>query len=415
MECALDKETYRYWKMRIWLSLFIGYAFYYFTRKSFVFAMPGLIEELGYDKAQLGIMSTLFAISYGASKFFSGILSDKSNPRYFMAFGLFVTGVVTIFFGLSSSILLFAVFWSLNGWFQGFGWPPCVKYLTQWYPQAERGSWWSSWTVSQNVGSFLIPWIVGFTLFLFGGWRMGMFVPGMMAIACSFYLLYRLPDSPESVGLLPVEEQTSEKAPSQVKEVLKNKGIWMLAAAYFFVYIIRSGVGDWMALYLIEEEGYAKLSANGIASFFEAGGFLGSLCSGWISDRLFQAKRGPVNLIFAVALIAFLPLFWFFPYIRPLTLFLVGFAVFGPQVLIGVAAAEMVNKKAAATATGLIGWIAYLGSALAGYPLGKIIDTWGWYGYFVLLSAASVAIIPFLLPSLKSVREPVALPETGNQ
>ena len=88
MERPLDKETYRYWKMRIWLSLFIGYAFYYFTRKSFVYAMPGLIEELGFDKAQLGIMSTLFAVSYGASKFFSGILSDKSNPRYFMAFGL---------------------------------------------------------------------------------------------------------------------------------------------------------------------------------------------------------------------------------------------------------------------------------------------------------------------------------------
>ncbi len=333
MERPLDKETYRYWKMRIWLSLFIGYAFYYFTRKSFVFAMPGLIEELGFDKAQLGIMGTLFAISYGASKFFSGILSDKSNPRYFMAFGLFVTGVVTIFFGLSSSILLFAVFWSLNGWFQGFGWPPCVKYLTQWYPQAERGSWWSSWTVSQNVGSFLIPWIVGFTLFLFGGWRMGMFVPGMMAIACSFYLLYRLPDSPESVGLLPVEEKTSEKAPSQVKEVLKNKGIWMLAAAYFFVYIIRSGVGDWMALYLIEEEGYAKLSANGIASFFEAGGFLGSLCSGWISDRLFQAKRGPVKPHFCCGFDRFSAAFLVFPLYQSAHLVSCRFCSFWPTSL----------------------------------------------------------------------------------
>ena len=88
--------------------------------------MPGLIEELGYDKAQLGIMGTLFALTYGASKFFSGILSDKTNPRYLMAIGLFVTGVVTILFGFSSSILVFSILWSLNGWFQGFRWPPCV-------------------------------------------------------------------------------------------------------------------------------------------------------------------------------------------------------------------------------------------------------------------------------------------------
>ena len=394
--------------MRIWFSLFVGYVFYYFTRKSFVYAMPGLITELGFDKAQLGIMGTLFAVTYGASKFFSGILTDKANPRYIMAIGLFITGVLTISFGFSSSIFLFAIFWSLNGWFQGFGWPPCVKYLTEWYPQKERGSWWSSWTVSQNVGSFLIPWIVVGTMTLFD-WRIGMMVPGVIAIIGSFFLLYRLPNSPQSVGLLPVEEKKSpqEKAPSQVKEVLKNKGIWMLAAAYFFVYVLRTGIGDWMTLFLIENEGYSNLSAGGFVSFFEAGGFFGSLCSGWISDRLFQARRGPVNLLFALALIAFLPLFWFFPLIRPVTLFLVGFAIFGPQVLIGVAAAEMVDRKAAATATGLIGWIAYLGSALAGYPLGKIIDTWGWQGYFYLLCASSFASFFCLIPFLRSYEKTV--------
>ncbi len=400
----MQTDTQRYWKMRIWLSLFIGYALYYFTRKCFVYSMPGLIEELGYDKAQLGIMGTLFALTYGASKFFSGILSDKTNPRYLMAIGLFVTGVVTILFGFSSSILVFSILWSLNGWFQGFGWPPCVKYLTQWYPKSERGSWWSSWTVSQNVGSFLIPWIVGAALFLFG-WRVGMMIPGIIAIGGSFFLLYRLPSSRESVGLLPLEEESNEKGqkgPSLVKEVLKNRGIWLLAAAYFFVYIVRTGFGDWIALFLIEHEGYDPLTANGFASSFEAGGFFGSLSAGWISDRLFQARRGPVNFLFAIALLAVLPLFWFFPLVRPVSLFLIGFAIFGPQVLIGVAAAEMVDKKAAATATGLIGWIAYIGSALAGYPLGKIIDSWGWQGFFIVLSLSAVATLVFLIPSLRS-------------
>ena len=43
------------------------------------------------------------------AKFLSGILSDKSNPRYFMAIGLFLTGLANLFFGLSSNlyVLLF--------------------------------------------------------------------------------------------------------------------------------------------------------------------------------------------------------------------------------------------------------------------------------------------------------------------
>ncbi|MBS0627712.1 MAG: MFS transporter, partial [Verrucomicrobia bacterium] len=97
------KAKYKHWRIRIFYSMFLGYIFYYFTRKSFVFAMPALMKELHLDKGELGLMGTIFALTYGISKFFSGVLSDQSNPRYFMALGLILTGVFNIFFGFSSS------------------------------------------------------------------------------------------------------------------------------------------------------------------------------------------------------------------------------------------------------------------------------------------------------------------------
>ena len=109
-----DKEQvrtdYKYWRIRILYSMFIGYAFYYFTRKSFTFAMPGLIQDLGFDKSQLGILGSILSITYGISKFASGVIGDRTNPRYMMALGLMLTGVFNICFGLSSSIFLFALF-----------------------------------------------------------------------------------------------------------------------------------------------------------------------------------------------------------------------------------------------------------------------------------------------------------------
>ena len=87
-------------------------------------------------------------------------MADRSNPRYLMGFGLILTGLFNIFFGLSSSVLVFAIFWGLNGWFQGWGWPPCNRLLTHWYSQKERGRWWGAWNTSHSVGGALIPIIV---------------------------------------------------------------------------------------------------------------------------------------------------------------------------------------------------------------------------------------------------------------
>ena len=69
------KKKYKYWRIRILYSMFIGYAFYYFTRKSFTFAMPGLILKICIlIKVNLGFLGSILYITYGISKFASGII-----------------------------------------------------------------------------------------------------------------------------------------------------------------------------------------------------------------------------------------------------------------------------------------------------------------------------------------------------
>ena len=101
-DAAVIQKQYKYWRFRIIYSMFIGYAFYYLARKSFVFAMPGMMRELHLDKGQLGMICSISALTYGISKFFNGVLSDQCSSRYFMAFGLICTGILNIFVGFSS-------------------------------------------------------------------------------------------------------------------------------------------------------------------------------------------------------------------------------------------------------------------------------------------------------------------------
>ncbi len=415
------KKNYSYWRMRIFYSMFVGYAFYYFTRKSFTFAMPTLVQDLGLDKAELGILGSIMAITYGFSKFVSGIIGDRANPRYFMSIGLIFTGICNILFGCASSLLFFALFWGLNGWFQGFGWPGCARLLTHWYSQNERGRWWSFWNTSHNIGGALIPLIIGGAIQYFG-WRVAMFLPGVLCILAGIFLINRLRDTPQSLGLPTIERFRNDFASSQVRvekeqelsrreivfeHVLKNPFIWILAFSYFFVYIVRQGVNDWTVLYLVEEKSYSQLGAGSIVMWFEVGGFFGSLAAGWASDKVFQGRRGPVNALFCLltsfAIVVFGCLAGSSTFLDSLLLFSIGFLIFGPQMLIGMAAADLSHKKAAATATGFTGLMAYIGAAVAGYPLGMITQHFGWEGFFASLILCT-AVATLLLVPLWSVK-----------
>jgi len=412
------KQQYKYWRTRTFYTMFIGYAFYYFSRKSFIFAMPAMISELGFTKSDLGILGSVLSISYGISKFTSGIIGDRSNPRYLMSFGLILTGIINIAFGFSSTILAFAILWALNGYFQGYGWPPACRLLTHWYAKKERGTWWSLWSTSHNVGGALIPLVAAYCAQRWG-WRYAMYVPGVICIFAGFFIFNRLRDIPQSLGLPPIEKfKNGEPAPVKgqkveaeheltVKEilfeyVLFNKFIWFLAFSYFFVYIVRTAVNDWSQLFLVETKSYKQVSAGFVVSWFEIGGFFGMLVAGWASDHIFKGRRVPVMIIYMIGILIPFSCYWLMPVTTPMldTILMatIGFCIFGPQMLVGCCAADVTHKKAAGTATGFVGCFAYIGAAVAGYPLGGVIEKFGWEGYFVLMLVCSLITILLLMP-----------------
>lgn len=167
-------STYRRLRWQIFAGIFIGYAGYYLLRKNFSLAMPYLIED-GYSRGQLGVAMSAIAIAYGLSKFIMGLVSDRSNPRVFLPFGLLVSAAVMFIFGFAhwatSSVAIMFVLLFINGWAQGMGWPPSGRTMVHWWSQKERGSVVSVWNVAHNVGGGLIG-----PLFLLGLalWRLAL-------------------------------------------------------------------------------------------------------------------------------------------------------------------------------------------------------------------------------------------------
>ena len=160
----IDAE-YKRLRMQVFWGTFLGYATYYLLRKNFSLAMPYIVEESGYTKAQLGIVLTMLSITYGVSKFVMGNVSDRSNPKYFATIGLLLSAMICLAFGLVpgvlSSIPIMCTLSFLNGWFQGMGYPPYARTMVHWFSTNERGQKWSWWNVSHNLGGGLIAPLAG--------------------------------------------------------------------------------------------------------------------------------------------------------------------------------------------------------------------------------------------------------------
>lgn len=402
---------FRYYRPRILLWSIIGYAMFYFVRKNLSIAMPVMADQLHIRKTDLGLFLTLHGVIYGVSKFVNGFIGDRVNAPIFMAIGLIGSAAVNFLFGLSSAVVWFGIFWMVNGWFQGIGFPPCARLLTHWFSPKELATKMSIWNTSHSIGAGCIVILCGFLVDHFHNWRLCFFVPAALAIITSFCLLIFLKDTPKSVGL-PEIPGTEEVVPEDAEDpnfartlrqrVFGNPYIWLFSLANFFVYTVRYGVFDWGPTFLKEAKGMTLVNAGWMVALFEASGVIGMLAAGWITDRYFNgraAKVSAVCMIFAgLSLLAFRAIPAGNMLLTTLAMMAAGFFIYGPQALIGIAVANLATKKAAATAVGLTGVFGYASTTLSGWGLGWLVEHYGWDRAFLgLLVVTAIGLVLFLL------------------
>jgi phosphoglycerate transporter family protein len=402
-------RQYRVWQRRVLFTTTVGYALFYFVRKNLSFAMPLMEQDLGILKQDLGLFLTLQGLVYGVSKFINGLIGDQVNARWFMVCGLACSAVVNVFFGLSSAVIFFGLFWMLNGWFQGMGFPPCARLLTHWFPPQILATKMSIWNTSVSLGAGGIAVLCGYLVQW--NWRLCFFVPAALALTGAFFLALALRDTPESLGL-PEVEGTSQVdrrgghaaaepfARILFQQVFTNPHIWLVSLANFFVYIVRYGILDWGPTFLKQAKNIELVHAGWMVAAFEITGIAGMLTSGWVTDKIFGGRGSRTCLFYMLLCLAALMLFWKLPLQSVLlnTVFLcaAGFFVYGPQCLIAIVAANLATKKAAATAVGLTGIFGYGSTILSGLGVGILVERFGWdAGFLMFVIAALIGVVLF--------------------
>ena len=407
-------SAYRAYRTRMFLMMFVGYAGYYLVRKNFAIASPFLINNYHFTKTDIGLISTGLAVAYGLGKFVLGSLADRSNVKYFLGFGLLASSIISIFMGFTTGVWLFLILMIINGLFQAMGAPPCSIIIGKWFSQNERGLKMGIWNTSHNVGGGLIAPIATLALIMFGtnNFQSIFFLPAAICIVIAIFVFIIGADTPESVGLPPIEEYRNDYPEVKVDEpvnltskeiivkyVLKNKYVWYLCLANIFVYLIRQGVVNWIPIYLQQDKGFSVADSNWAMFLFEYAAIPASILLGWLSDVLFKGKRAPLSIICMIGVIFAVIAYWTTAsyMVTMVSVAVIGCFIYGPQLLIGMSLIDIVPNFAVGSAVGLSGLCAYLlGELMADLVIGFIADHFGWNGAFMFIIVGAVIALLLL-------------------
>jgi OPA family sugar phosphate sensor protein UhpC-like MFS transporter len=176
-----------------------------------------------------------------------------------------------------------------------------------------------------------------------------------------------LPDVNEWRGE-PVTPEPARSTWHSQKVIFGIAAIWVIAVASALMYVTRYAINSWGVLYLQEIRGMSLLDAGFFMSINTIAGIAGSIAYGFVSDKLFDARRPPANLIFAIVEVLALLLIFYGPESR--FLLAVGFALYGAALsgLIaavgGLFAVDLAPRQATGAAMGLVGVFSYLGAAM---------------------------------------------------
>jgi OPA family sugar phosphate sensor protein UhpC-like MFS transporter len=386
-----QKEIDRLFKSTRWrvmLAITLGYGLIYTCRLAIGMVKPSMIDAGIFTPAEFGLIGSALFYTYALGKLTNGFFADHANMRIFLTFGFVMTAICNIGMGFADTVLLAAVIWGINGYFQGFGAPGGVVAMTHWFSNRERGRAYGLWSTAHSVGEGLTFFVTGAVVAYFG-WRWGYFVPAMIGFAAAVMMWSLVRDRPRTMGLptvadwkndhLPESEASKSKSTLALQfSILKIPAIWILALSSAANYVTRYAINSWGPLYLQEARGMDELASGTMLMISTLAGVAGSILYGIISDKFFDARRPPANLLFFVIEFIGLMLIFFGP--TDMITLTIGMLLFGLGLtglvasLGGLFAVDICPKRVAGAAMGVIGVFSYIGAAIQENVSGILLD-----------------------------------------
>ena len=338
---------------------------------------PFLRDELNLTHAEVGLLMSFIYIGVVSSSLFFGWITDLLGERRVLTLGLGIQGLFMIGFAWVHAFFIGGVLLLLSGvGYSGVN-PATTKGVMRWFPPQGRATAMGIKQTGIPLGGILASSTLP-ALALAFGWRVSVILVSVATLLSILAIRVCIPLAPS------LQDQPSRMRWALLQEVLSNRSILALSIMGIFLAGAQLAIITHLVLFLKKEYLFSTVLAGLLLALVQAGGIVGRIGWGLVSDFLAGGRRKSILMI--IGIIAVLQLFLLGrigPDI-PSSLLVLFIALLGSTtvgyhgVLFGLMG-EIVRKEVVGLATGFSLTITFLGVVLYPPLFGHVVDRLGSY------------------------------------
>jgi MFS family permease len=377
-------------------TVFAAYA----IRYSYGTLLPEMLVSLDISKAQAGVIYSSYFIAYTILSPVMGILSDRYDMRILVSIFVALMGGGAFLMQYSHSVIQASLFFTIAGIGCAACWAPVMAVAQRWARSGRRGMVLAFVDAGSTLGvmaaGFLVPLSIAGS-----SWRTGWMPLGILGLVLGVLDFAAIRSYPNSTGTAVslTKDKPARPAGPNYKRLFDDKRFWLIGLAYLLTGFSVMVPFTFISTYAIQERAFSFSSAAGLVTIIGAGGLVGKLVLGPLSDKLGRIKIMLLCALLIAAGCAGVAFSQGWLLCLMAAIFGVGYGACWS--MYAACASDFFSPKAAG---GIIGiWTFYLGIGLLASPIiaGWIGDSRGTLvGSFILAAATGIVSFILLLPML---------------
>ncbi|MEC9171851.1 MAG: MFS transporter, partial [SAR324 cluster bacterium] len=360
--------------LRVFLPFALGYFISYFFRNVNAIIEADLVGDLNFSAANLGLLTSVYFISFASFQLPLGLLLDRFGPRR-------TESVLLIFAALGA--LIFSMAESLSGLILGrlligFGVSACLmasfKAYVLWFPPDRLPLMNGLQMVAGGLGamSATVPLR---TALEFTDWRGVFLILSGLTLFSALVLWLVYPEKEGSAGPVPMKKQLEG-----LKTVLTSRPFLAIAPLVMFSQSAQMAIqGLWAKPWLRDVAGLDEAECANHLMWMMAAMMAGFFLIGLLSERLYQARKiSPVSVgVSAMAVFIVLQLLMALGWTAQPMLLMTAFSFFATAGILPYAGLSQIFPKAlSGRVSTSLNLTVFLGAFAVQWGLGEIINLW---------------------------------------